>query len=154
MPLVLTSPAFADGETLPEKYARADRNISPPLRWDGVPENTRSLALLLDDPDAPGGTFQHWCLFNLSPDREDLPESVETGPERDELRVAKNDFGNTRYDGPQPPEGDAPHRYRFRLAALDVPSISVPASAGAEDIWAEVEKHVIEEARLEGTYAR
>lgn len=110
MTLVLTSPAFADGERLPEKYARTDRNISPPLRWDGVPDGTRSLALLLEDPDAPGGTFHHWCLFNLPPDREALPESVETGPDRDELRAAKNDFGNAHYDGPEPPENDPPHR--------------------------------------------
>lgn len=154
MTLVLTSPAFADGEKLSDKYARMTRNISPPLRWGGVPEGTRSLALMLEDPDAPQGTFHHWCLFNLPADCEALTENAEQGPDRDKLRVAKNDFGNTHYDGPQPPEGDPPHRYRFRLVALDVPSVSIPAAAGAENVWAEVEKHAIEEARIEGTFAR
>ncbi len=83
-----------------------------------------------------------------------MPESVETGPDRDELRAAKNDFGNALYDGPEPPENDPPHRYRFRLLALDVPSVSVPPAAGAEDVWAEAKKHAIEEARLEGRFAR
>lgn len=154
MPLTLTSPAFADGDRLPEKYARRDRNLSPPLRWSGLPEGTRSLVLVLEDPDAPRGTFHHWCIYNMDPGREALPESVETGPERSELHLAKNDFGNAHYDGPQPPEGDPPHRYRFHLAALAVPSLAIPAQAGIAEVWAEARKHLIEDAVLTGTYAR
>lgn len=154
MPLTLTSPAFADGERLPDKYARSDRNISPPLRWAGAPEGTRSFVLVLDDPDAPKGTFHHWCIYNIEPDRSAMPESAETGPDRQRLRVARNDFRNAYYDGPQPPENDPPHRYHFRLAALDVPSLGMPASAGVAEVWAEARKHAIEEALLIGTFSR
>lgn len=154
MPLTLTSPAFADGERLPDKYARSTRNISPPLEWSGIPEGTRSLVLVLADPDAPRGTFHHWAIYNIPPDRTELPESAETGPERNTLRAGLNDFGNAYYDGPEPPEGDPPHHYHFRLGALDVPSLSLPARVGAQKIWAEARKHLIEEAELVGTYSR
>lgn len=152
MPLTLTSAAFAEGERLPDKHARTGRNISPPLRWSGVPEGTRSLALLVEDPDAPGGTFHHWALFNIPPDWTELPESVETGPARGDLRGALNDFENDFWDGPQPPEGDGPHRYRFRLRALNTTNLTVPAQAGAAAMWDTARKHVIEEAALTGTY--
>ena len=154
MPLTLTSPAFADGDRLPDKYARAGRNLSPPLRWAGVPEGTRSLVLVLDDPDAPNGTFHHWCVYNLPPDRAQLAESAETAPDRQHLRIARNDFGNAHYDGPEPPPGDPPHRYRFRLAALAVPSLALPARAGIAEIWAEARKRAIEEAELAATWSR
>ncbi|RIA45471.1 YbhB/YbcL family Raf kinase inhibitor-like protein [Dichotomicrobium thermohalophilum] len=152
MTLTLISPAFADGDRLPEKYARGDRNLSPPLRWHGAPDGTRSFALLVEDPDAPGGTFRHWAIYNLDPERTELHESIETGPERGDLRVGVNDFGNHYYDGPAPPPGDPPHHYHFRLLALDVPSLSIPAQAGADEIADEARKHVIEEAELVATY--
>jgi hypothetical protein len=154
MPLTLTSPAFADGDRLPRKYAREDRNLSPPLRWTGVPEGTESLALALEDPEGLHGTVRHWLLYNLEADRRELPESVETGPERDRLHVARNDFGHRYYDGPEPPEGDPPHRCVFRLAALSVPSLSVPADAGAAQVWDEALKHAIEIAELAALYQR
>lgn len=154
MPLTLTSPAFADGDRIPEKFTRDGENISPSLKWTGAPEGTRSFVLIVEDPDAPSGTFRHWGLFNIPPDRDALPESVETGPDKATLRICENDFGNGYYDGPEPPKGHGPHRYHFRLAALDVPDINLPSSAGIAELWREAEKHKLDEASLTGIYER
>ena len=154
MPLTLSSPAFAEGERLPVKYTRDGDNLSPPLRWAGAPEGTRSFMLAVEDPDAPSGTFRHWGVFNIPPDRSELPESVETGPEATGLRFAGNDFGNGRYDGPEPPPGHGVHHYHFRLIALDVPSLEVPAQAGVKHLLHEARKHALDEAELIGTYER
>lgn len=154
MALTLTSPAFADGDRLADKYTRDDENISPPLRWTGAPEGTRSFVLIVEDPDAPRGTFRHWGLFNVPADRDHLPESVETGPDKATLRICRNDFGDGHYDGPQPPPGHGPHRYHFRLAALDVPDIDLPSAVGIADLWHEAEKHKLDEATLIGIYER
>lgn len=153
MSLSLMSPAFADGAGIPEKYSRDGDNLMPPLKWTGVPEGSRSLALIVEDPDAPGGMFRHLAAYNIPADRSGLGESADTGPDH-AINFARNDFGNERYDGPEPPVGDKPHHYHFRLAALDVPSLSLPQEAGVEAIWAEAERHMIEETELVGTYQR
>ncbi|TIT75433.1 MAG: YbhB/YbcL family Raf kinase inhibitor-like protein, partial [Mesorhizobium sp.] len=80
MPLTLTSPAFADGDPIPERFARDGENVSPPLKWSGIPDGTRSLVLVVDDPDAPRGTFGHWAVFNISPDVEQLAEGEDGKP--------------------------------------------------------------------------
>jgi Raf kinase inhibitor-like YbhB/YbcL family protein len=154
MPLTLISPAFAEGEKIPVKYTPDGENFSPPLAWSGAPDGTRSFVLMMDDPDAPSGTFHHWAIFNIPADRRQLPESLETGPDAIGLRYGRNDFDKARYDGPEPPKGHGPHRYRFRLAALDVPSLAIPAQAGAERIWKEARKHLRDEAELVGIYER
>jgi Raf kinase inhibitor-like YbhB/YbcL family protein len=153
MPLTLTSSAFADGETIPTKYTRDGDNMMPPLNWTGAPEETRSFALVVEDPDAPSGTFRHLAAYNIPPDRTSLTQSADTAREA-LARFGRNDFGNDRYDGPEPPHGDQPHHYHFRIAALDVPSIGLPADAGVAEIWKEASKHAIEEADLVGTYQR
>ncbi|MCT7377004.1 YbhB/YbcL family Raf kinase inhibitor-like protein [Chelativorans salis] len=154
MPLNLISPAFADGERIPEKYTRDGANLSPPLKWSGAPEGTKSFVLAVEDPDAPNGTFCHWGLFNIPADQDQLPESVETGPEKARLRIAGNDFGNTHYDGPEPPKGHGTHHYHFRLAALDVPDINLPSQVGVADLWKEASKHKLDEAEIVGIYER
>lgn len=154
MPLTLTSPAFAGGEKIPTKYTRDGDNLSPPLKWSGAPPGTSSFVLVVEDPDAPSGTFRHWAAFNIPADRSALPESVETGPQAKVARYGRNDFGHARYDGPEPPRGHGLHHYFFRLAALDVPSIAVPAKAGVDEIWKEAAKHKLAEAELVGTYER
>lgn len=153
MPLTLTSQAFTEGKTIPKKYARDGENLMPPLKWTGTPEGTSSFALVVEDPDAPGGTFRHLAVYDIPPDRDGLPQSVDTGSDHS-LRYAKNDFGNAQYDGPQPPEGHGPHHYHFRLAALDVPSLNLPPEVGAEQIWREAQKHMLAEAELIGVYER
>ncbi|TJV43897.1 MAG: YbhB/YbcL family Raf kinase inhibitor-like protein [Mesorhizobium sp.] len=154
MPLTLSSAAFAEGRQIPEKYTRDGKNVSPPLKWAGVPAETKSLVLVVQDPDAPSGMFGHWAVFNISPATRELPEAESGKPGPQALRQATNDFGNAYYDGPQPPVGHGVHHYHFRLAALDTPSLAIPASAGVERIWQEAQKHALQQAELVGTYER
>lgn len=154
MPLTLSSPAFSDGGAIPERYTRDGENVSPPLKWSGVPDGTKSLVLVLEDPDAPGGTFGHWAVFNIAPDVDGLPEAEGGKPGPEALRQGKNDFGNAYYDGPEPPVGHGVHHYHFRLAGLDVPSLGTPGQLGVRRIWEEARKHLLEQAELVGTYER
>src|SRR5438094_9131345 len=117
MTLTLRSPAFNDGERIPDRHARNHGNVSPPLQWSGEPDGTRSFVLVVEDPDAPRGLFRHWAAFDISPDRHRLDEGA--GGRGDALSQGANDFGDTGYDGPQPPQGHGPHHYHFRIAALD-----------------------------------
>ena len=110
--LVLTSPAFEDGGTVPQRYTCTGRNESPPLQWSGVPDDAGSLALVVTDPDAPGGTYVHWIVFNLDKATRSLPAgSLPAG-----TLQARNSAGHARYDGPCPPNGT--HHYRFTVYAL------------------------------------
>src|SRR5438128_2167054 len=115
----LVSTAFLEGSPIPRKHTGDGSDVSPPLEWSDVPEGTKSLALICDDPDAPRGTWVHWVVFNIPAERKDLPEAQ---PPRGSLpsgaRQGKNDFGKLGYGGPAPPPGK-PHRYMFKLYALD-----------------------------------
>ncbi|EIM30159.1 YbhB/YbcL family Raf kinase inhibitor-like protein [Microvirga lotononidis] len=153
MSLTITSPAFRDGEVIPIRHTRDGENLSPPLAWRDAPPETRSYVLIVEDPDAPSGTFRHWVLYNIPAGETGLPE----GTSAQVLRGAGecvNGFGKTRYDGPQPPKGHGPHHYHFRLAALDAPRLDIPASTRAEDVWAKVQPHIIAEAEVVGVYER
>ncbi len=135
MAFALNSPAFRDGEKIPDKYTADGENLSPPLVWNDPPAGTKSFALVVEDPDAPSGTFRHWGLYNISAGRTMMPEGVEHGVKTEQLGHAVNDFGHRRYDGPAPPRGHGPHHYRFRLAALARPRLrpvdrSAPPHAG------------------------
>ena len=124
--------AFDEGETIPEVYTCDSEDISPPLAIEGLGEEAERLAVIVDDPDPPGGTFTHWLLWNVPADVEEIPEDVpttETVEELDGARQGTNDFGEVGYRGPCPPEGDDPHAYRFRLYAL---SESIRVGAGAK----------------------
>ena len=152
MSLALHSPAFADGERIPDRYARPHGNVSPPLEWTGAPPDTRSFALIVEDPDAPRATFRHWAAFDIPPDRMRLEEGA--GRRDSDLKQGANDFGDAGYDGPQPPEGHGPHHYHFKLAALDVDHLDVGPQQRAEAIWEAAQSHVLEEAELVGVYER
>lgn len=154
MTLTLTSPAFADGERIPDKYARDGENLFPPIRWTGAPDGVQSYMLIVEDPDAPGGVFRHCAIFNIPKEANGLPQSVDTAPDWPSLKYAQNDFGNAGYDGPQPPKGHGVHHYHFRLAALDVPKLDLPPQAGVDRLWQEAKKHALAEAELVGTYER
>jgi Raf kinase inhibitor-like YbhB/YbcL family protein len=153
MPLTITSPAFEHRGVLPTKYTRDGENVSPPLEWHDAPPETRSFVLLVEDPDAPSGTFQHWAMYNIPAGEAGLPEGM-SGRGPGGAGEGINGFGNARYDGPQPPKGHGPHHYHFKLAALDVPQIETAAPAKAEDIWTTALPHIIAEAELVGVYAR
>src|SRR6266540_1402431 len=119
MAFSLTSTAFTDGAAIPVKYTCDGADVSPPLAWSGAPAGTKSFALICDDPDAPRGTWVHWVLFNLPAQEKELAEGTPTSARLpNSARQGKNDFGNIGYGGPAPPKGK-PHRYFFKLYALD-----------------------------------
>lgn len=152
MAFTLKSPAFRDGDEIPERYIRQGGNASPPLQWDGAPKGTKSFALIVEDPDAPKGLFRHWAIYDLPPDQTQLTENVARSGSG-VFTEALNDFGAAAYDGPQPPPGSGLHHYHFRLAALDVAHLELPAKARAKDVWQAAQAHVIEEADLVATCA-
>jgi len=153
MSLELTSPAFRNGERIPERYTGDGADVSPPLAWSGAPEGTQSFAILCEDPDAPRGTWTHWVAFNLSPSLHVLTEDVPKHAALiDGASQGTNDFGKTGYGGPAPPPGK-PHRYHFRLYAVDG---ILPLKAGASkgQLLSELKGHTLAEAELMGTYGR
>jgi Raf kinase inhibitor-like YbhB/YbcL family protein len=153
MTLVLSSPAFKEGKEIPSRYTCDGANISPPLEWSGAPPETRSFVLIMEDLDAPSRPVRHWGLYDIMPERTMLPEGVGHGVKTEPMGHGINDFGHPRYDGPAPPNAGGPHRYRFRIAALDV---VVPVSIPKEpvvDLWEAAQPHIIAEAALLATYA-
>ena len=153
MPFTITNPAFRNGEIIPTRYTRDGENRSPPLEWrDALPE-TCSFVLIVEDPDVLSGTFRHRALYNIPASETGLQEDV-SGQKSGGAGEGVNGFGNARYDGPQPPKGHGPHHYHFRLAALDVRQLDIPAAAKAEDVWAKAQPHIIAEAEVIGVYER
>jgi len=151
MTFTISSPAFENGQPIPPKYTRDGENISPPLQWRNLPKGTQSLALVIEDPDAPKGMFRHWAVYNIKPTQKGLAEGV-NGIRAENLGCGVNDFGNARYDGPQPPQSDSPHHYHFRLIALDVANLDLPPTAKAEDVLEVARNHMIDEVELVGTF--
>jgi Raf kinase inhibitor-like YbhB/YbcL family protein len=153
MALELTSSAFHDGETLPKQYTADGRNISPPLAWQEPPSGTRSLALICDDPDAPRGTFTHWVVFNVPADSREMSAGVPLSATLPNGAVhGTNDFGKAGYGGPSPPPGK-PHRYFFKVYALDQ-TLDLPSSASKAQLLAAMKGHILGEAQIMGTYGR
>jgi Raf kinase inhibitor-like YbhB/YbcL family protein len=153
MPIVVKSPAFEEDRPIPGRYTGDGDDVSPPLTWSGVPHGARSLVLLCEDPDAPRGTWTHWVLFNLPPQTRELNEGVPRQPTLSSGAVqGTNDFGKTGYGGPAPPPGK-PHRYYFKLSALDT-ELKLPTGARRQDVLAAMEGHVLAEGWLMGTYRR
>lgn len=149
----LTSPAFKDGESIPKKYTADGENVSPPLRWEEPPRGAQSFALICEDPDAPGGTFYHWVLFNLPADARELKEGVPpTGELPDGARQGKNSFDKVGYGGPSPPEGK-PHRYVFKLFALDR-KLDLSAGATRDQLVTAMKGHALAGGQLTGKYGR
>ena len=152
MAIELKSTAFDEGGMIPKLYTCDGRDVSPPLHWPGVPEGSKSLALIADDPDAPMGTWVHWVLFNLPADTTDLPEGVPADEELpDGARQGTSDFGRPGYGGPCPPSGS--HRYFFKVYALDA-LLDLPASTTKEQLVHAMEGHVLARGELMGTYSR
>jgi len=148
----LTSPGFGEGGMIPRENTCDGRDISPELQWAAVPEGSQSLALIVDDPDAPSGTFVHWVLYNLPPDRHELTENMP----HDEIlpngaRQGINDFGRIGYGGPCPPSGT--HRYYFTLYALDT-DLDLPAGETKARLLEAMDNHVLAKGQLMGKYQR
>jgi len=151
--LVLTSSAFRDGETVPVRHTCDGEDLSPLLAWTGVPVETRTFALTCDDPDAPRGTWVHWLIWNLPADAVELRQGVPPRPELPSgARQGLNDGGDLGYSGPCPPPGK-PHRYFFRLYALDT-ALNLPPGVNRSDLEAAMLGHVLAQGTVMGTYQR
>jgi hypothetical protein len=142
----LLSRAFKNGGMIPSLYTCDGRDVSPPLEIKGVPEGAAALALVMDDPDAPGGTFDHWLVWNIPAGTKEIPEGTE--PKGVQGRTG---FGATGYGGPCPPSGT--HRYRLKLYALDAELKVAPGSRKAQ-LEAAMKGHILAETLLEGKYQR
>ena len=137
-----------EGASIPQRYSRQGGNEVPPLEWTRVPEGTEELALLCEDPDAPGGVFTHWVVTSIPPETARIDDALSAGAE-----LGQNDFGELGWSGPQPPVGDGEHRYFFRLYAVDRP-LGLGEGASAEDVHAAVDEHILATDTLVGLFAR
>lgn len=153
MSLQITSTAFTVGETIPKKFTCDGPDVSPKLTWTEAPPKTQSFALIMDDPDAPVGTWVHWVLYDLPADTKELSEGVSKQEQLPSgARQGRNDFGRTGYGGPCPPPGK-PHRYFFKLYALDS-KLALKAGATKADLERAMKGHVLGQAELMGRYGR
>ncbi len=147
MNIQVTSSAFSEGGNIPRIYTCDDQNVSPPLAWTGVPTNTVSLVVIMDDPDAPSGTWVHWVLYNLPSDLTSL-EQEKNGGGTD----GKNDFGKPGYGGPCPPKGSN-HRYFIKIYALDT-KLDLKAGANKAQVENTMKGHILAQGQLMGRYGR
>lgn len=153
MPLMLASPAFPPGGAIPAEYTCSGADISPPLTWSGVPAGAKSLVLVVEDPDAPSGTFRHWAVFDIPARAHELAAGYRANRPAGALRQARNDFGGLGYGGPCPPPGPA-HHYQFRLLAIGRPRLDLSSSATALEVLQAAQPYVIQRAELVGTFRR
>jgi Raf kinase inhibitor-like YbhB/YbcL family protein len=145
MALTLTSPAFTDGASIPAQFTCEGSEVPPPLQVSDPPDRTASYAVIMDDPDAPRGTFTHWLAYDIPPGGDELGIAA--------AKTLQNDFGRQGYGGPCPPPSHGPHRYFFRLYALDVPSLAV-RGRGRGALEAALKPHTLGETHLMGRYER
>jgi Raf kinase inhibitor-like YbhB/YbcL family protein len=149
----LSTNSFTPGGTIPKKFTCSGADVSPELSWATPPPGAKSVALIVDDPDAPAGTWNHWLLYNLPPSVHELPENQSHTTElANGALQGKNDFGNVGYNGPCPPPGK-PHRYFFRLYALDT-KLDLKAGADRRTLDHTIKGHVIGEGELMGSFGR
>ena len=153
MKIQITSTAFAEGQPIPPRHAFDNQDVSPALHWAGVPPAAQSLALICDDPDAPMGTWVHWVIYDLPSATAGLAEGVAKSPElTNGAKQGMNDYKKIGYGGPCPPPGK-PHRYFFKLYALDAMTGLQPGATKKELLKA-MDGHVLAEGQLMGTYQR
>jgi len=151
MAFKLTIGAFAEGATIPKQYTCDGTDRSPALAWSGEPEGTKSFTLIMDDPDAPVGTWNHWLLYDLPAGVHELAEGFKPA---DAGVSGVNDFGRPGYGGPCPPPRHGTHRYFFKLFAVNVPGLGLKAGARRAELDRALKGHVLGEARYMGKYER
>jgi len=151
MTFVLMSASFAAGGAVPRQYTCDGKNVSPPLAWSGAPAGTRSLALICDDPDAPGGVWYHWAIYDIPSETSALPEAFKPGPG---VQQGLNDFRRKRYDGPCPPRAHGQHHYRFKLYALSTAPLPLKGDPHCREVERAALQHVLGRAELTAVYAR
>jgi len=149
IPFQMSSPDFANGQPIPKRFTCDSDNVSPAISWEGTPDNTRSLALIVEDIDAPSGIFVHWTFYDLSPAAHgQLPQGPNAGPGVN----GQNTFNQTAYGGPCPPAGKV-HRYIFHLYALDI-NPDLPSGLTAAQLREKMDRHILAESQWMGTYQR
>ncbi len=151
MALKLIIPAFHEGAIIPKQHTCEGADLSPALEWSGEPAGTKSFALIADDPDAPVGTWNHWLLYDLPASVHAIAQGFKPGQAG---LSGTNDFGKQGYGGPCPPKGHGPHRYFFKLYALDGPSVGLKAGAKRSELDRALARHVLAEAQYMGRYER
>ena len=154
MAFTLTSPAFAEGETIPAEYTCDESERVPGLAWRGAPDGTRSFALILHDPDTPKGDLTHWVLYNIPAGATGLPAGFVANTAGSLGMAGTSSMGLTHYKGPCPPPGDKPHRYIFEFYALDMENLNLPPGAQRAEVEAAAEGHTLAKAVLRGLYGR
>ena len=151
--LKITSSSFQAGQPIPAEYTCEGADISPALRWSGVPASAKTIALICEDPDAPAGIWTHWVLYNLPAGIMELAEKTPTTPSLPpDARQGTNDFKRTGYSGPCPPAGK-PHRYFFKIYALDI-AVTLNPGANRQELLHAMEGHVVAAGQITGTYRR
>jgi len=143
--LVVRSPSFENGKVIPQKFTCDGEDVNPPLEIEGIPEQTKSLVIIMDDPDAPMGTFDHWVVWDIPPSMKRIKENTVPGVE------GLNDFGKHSYGGPCPPSGT--HRYFFKVYALDT-TLALAARSRKRDVEKTIREHIIAQGQLMGLYTR
>lgn len=146
MAMKIESPAFQNNAKIPSKHTCEGKDVSPPLNFTNIPDHAKSLVLIVDDPDAPSGTFDHWIVWNLPPDTHHLSEGASVP------KQGTNGFRETRYRGPCPPPGK-PHHYFFKLYALDI-LLDLPEGSRKAAVEGAMKGHILSEAQLIGLYQR
>jgi len=150
--IILESPAFKENDIIPSKFTCDGKDISPPLSWSNLPNGSKSIVLIFDDPDAPVGTWVHWVIYNIPPDSNNLEENVPKDRElKNGAKQGRNDFGKIGYGGPCPPEGT--HRYYFKLYAIDT-ILDLKTGTNKEKLENAMKGHIIAKAQLIGKYKR
>jgi Raf kinase inhibitor-like YbhB/YbcL family protein len=150
MPFQLFSSAFSEGGSIPALHTCQGADVSPSLEWSGAPAETRSFALVLEDPDAPAGVWCHWLVYDVSSKIHNLAQGF-----RSALGLSgTNDFGKPGYGGPCPPQGHGPHRYFFKLYALDVHTLGLPAGVKRAELLQALKGHILGEAQYMGRFER
>lgn len=151
----LHSQGFASEQRIPDQYTCSGKDRSPHLAWSDAPRATRSYALIIDDPDAPSGTFSHWGVYDIPAEMTHLDEGFSSDDARAVgAKQVMNDFGRIGYGGPCPPVGHGVHHYRFQLLALDVEHLDLPARADCRALEEAAHPHVLGRARVTATYSR
>ncbi|MBX9693793.1 MAG: YbhB/YbcL family Raf kinase inhibitor-like protein [Cyanobacteria bacterium] len=151
--LSVKSTAFTEGSIIPNKFTGDGQDVSPPLTWSDPPASAKSIALTVEDPDAPAGTWFHWIIFNIPPSERQLSQGIEKAPKlKGGITQGSNDFRKLGYNGPAPPKGST-HHYQFKLVALDSPLTLQPGCTKTE-FYGAIKGHVLARGTLTGLYSR
>lgn len=149
----VSSSSYQNEALIPAKYTCMGEDLSPHFKWEGVPKEAKSFVLIMDDPDAPSGTFTHWIVYDISKDITELPEGLK-GIDSSKFKQGMNDFGNKGYGGPCPPRGHGFHRYYTRIYALDIESLSLAEGAKRREVENKMKGHIVGEGSYMGKFKR